>query len=202
MLFALGTFSQHVVIEGVPFPSGCYNSTLCDVYIQDDALVQDTFLLHRTKENDNHVSRPKICLHNNRYIRCFWCLYRWLRHCHVLWSRCRLWQRHNLKSWCRIGWSRNSGVCRPSVWLYVSYVPSLYRTENTQHTYIYIYIYVRRTLTNIALDDVIVAVDVGKNRSDAKELQAYDRYVRDYVDRIKCSVNVISAQAQVKKYTG
>ncbi|OQR97220.1 hypothetical protein ACHHYP_12319 [Achlya hypogyna] len=44
----LGTFTKNVVVEGVPFPSGCLNSTLYDVFITDDALVQDTFLLQGT----------------------------------------------------------------------------------------------------------------------------------------------------------
>ncbi|OQS03139.1 hypothetical protein THRCLA_04552 [Thraustotheca clavata] len=44
----LGKFTENVLVEGVPFPSGCYNSTLTDVFVADNALVQDTFLVHGT----------------------------------------------------------------------------------------------------------------------------------------------------------
>ncbi|RHY30990.1 hypothetical protein DYB32_003852 [Aphanomyces invadans] len=36
------------MVDNVPFPSGCYNSTVVDSYVLDNALVQDTFLLHRS----------------------------------------------------------------------------------------------------------------------------------------------------------
>ncbi|KDO23642.1 hypothetical protein SPRG_11090 [Saprolegnia parasitica CBS 223.65] len=42
------TFAKNTVVEGVPFPSGLYNSTLSDAFIAADALVHDTFLLHGT----------------------------------------------------------------------------------------------------------------------------------------------------------
>ncbi|ETV99818.1 hypothetical protein, variant [Aphanomyces invadans] len=44
----LGDFEKDVMVDNVPFPSGCYNSTVVDSYVLDNALVQDTFLLHRT----------------------------------------------------------------------------------------------------------------------------------------------------------
>ncbi|KAF0683211.1 Aste57867_24729 [Aphanomyces stellatus] len=43
----LGAFTKDVTVDNVPFPSGCYNSNLFDSYVLDNALVQDTFLLHR-----------------------------------------------------------------------------------------------------------------------------------------------------------
>ncbi|RHY47063.1 hypothetical protein DYB30_011945, partial [Aphanomyces astaci] len=43
-----GSFTKDVMVDNVPFPSGCYNTTIVDSFVLDDALVQDTFLLHRT----------------------------------------------------------------------------------------------------------------------------------------------------------
>lgn len=48
-LLLLGNFENTCeLIDGVRFPSGCYNSAISHSIILDDALVRDTILLHHT----------------------------------------------------------------------------------------------------------------------------------------------------------
>lgn len=52
----LGQFGESpVLIDGVPFRTGCYRSTISNATILDHALVQDTTLLHNVLVDEHAV---------------------------------------------------------------------------------------------------------------------------------------------------
>ncbi|CAK5192840.1 unnamed protein product [Aphanomyces euteiches] len=135
----LGAFTKDVLVDNVPFPSGCYNSTLVDSFVLDNALVQDTFLLHQT------------------YV--------------------------------------DTGACIVGCGSVTSSGPNATYGNGT----------VLKVGVEIGGREISVFADmpfalgaaVGQHRENASELQAYDGRVKEYVESIKCGLNIVAKQAKV-----